>query len=246
MTLKPDHAFILAAGMGTRLRPYTDNCPKPMVEIGGRPIIDQVLDRLQEAGVTDVTVNLHYMAGMMETHLRQRSAPRLTFSHETALLDTGGGVKNALGTMGRNPFFITAGDSVWTDGPPGAALDRMVAAWDPAKMDMLLLLQPLTHMTLTEGRGDYDVLPDGRAVRSRDKSGVAMWTSVRLCKPSLFDDTPDGPFSFLTLMDRAEAQGKLYALMHDGDWHHISTPSDLERVNAAIAAQNPRDRAQGL
>ena len=101
-------------------------------------------------------------------------------------------------------------------------------------MDLLLMMQPLSRMTLTEGRGDYDVMPDGRAVRSRTQSGSGMWTSVRLCTAELFDDTPDGPFSFLELMDRAESRGRLYGLIHEGEWHHISTPADLERVNAAM------------
>jgi MurNAc alpha-1-phosphate uridylyltransferase len=229
-----DHAFILAAGKGTRLRPYTDNCPKPLVPAGGQPIIDHVLDRLEEGGVTHVTVNLHYMADMLEAHLRRRGHPAVTFSREAELLETGGGVRNALDTMGAGPFFVVSGDSFWIDDPGRRALARLAAFWDPGKMDLLLLMQPLSRMILTEGRGDYDILPDGRAVRSRDKTGACMWTSVRLCAPSLFDGTPETPFSFLELMDRAESRGRLYGLVHEGDWHHISTPADLERVNAAM------------
>ena len=226
-----DHAFILAAGKGTRLRPYTDNCPKPLVPAGGQPIIDHVLDRLEDAKISHVTVNLHYMADMLEAHLKRRGHPALTFSRESELLETGGGVKKALNTMGGGPFFVVSGDSFWIDRPGQKALKRMAAAWDPEKMDLLLMMQPLSKMILTEGRGDYDVLPDGRAVRSKSKSGACMWTSVRLCTPELFEDTPDDHFSFLELMDRAESRGRLYGLIHDGDWHHISTPDDLERVN---------------
>lgn len=232
-----DHAFILAAGKGTRLRPYTDTCPKPLVPVGGQPIIDHVLDRLEEGGVKHVAVNLHYMADMLESHLRRRGHPSIEFSHEAQLLETGGGMKKALPLLGKGPFFTVSGDSLWTDDPGSSALSRMEKMWDPTKMDLLLLLQPLSRMLLTEGRGDYDVLPDGRAVRSREKSGATMWTSVRLCAPSLFDNTPDGPFSFLELMDRAESRRRLYGLIHQGDWHHISTPADLERVNAAFAAR---------
>lgn len=117
------------------------------------------------------------------------------------------------------------------------ALDRMAAAWDGGRMDMLILLQPLSRMILTAGRGDYDLRPDGRAVRAPDKDGAYMWTSVRLCHPRLFADTPDGPFSFLTLLDRAQAAGRLYGIVHEGDWHHISTPADLEQVDAALRAE---------
>lgn len=227
----PGSAFIMAAGMGTRLRPYTDTAPKPLVPVGGRPIIDYALDRLAEAGITNIAVNLHYRAEQLQSHL----GSRVRTVYEDVLLDTGGGMKNVLSLLGSDPFFAVSGDSIWTDAPGApTALERMAAAWDDAKMDMLLLLQPLSRMTLTEGKGDYDVSPDGWAVRSRDKSGAYMWTSVRLCHPRLFDDTPDGPFSFLTLMDRAEKSGRLFGLVHEGDWHHISTPADLERVDHAL------------
>lgn len=231
MSCKPDHAFILAAGKGTRLRPYTDSVPKPMVAAGGRTLIDRTLDRLEEAGVTHVTVNLHYMAEILEAHLAQRESPIITLSHEPDLLDTGGGVKKALHTLGDKPFYVIAGDNLWTDGPSGNALLRLAAAWDETRMDILTLMQPLSGMVLTQGLGDYDLQPDGRVLRSMDKTGAYMWTNIRLNHPRLYENTPEGAFSFLTLMDRAEKQNRFYALVHDGDWHHISTAADLERVN---------------
>jgi MurNAc alpha-1-phosphate uridylyltransferase len=229
------HGFITAAGYGKRLKPYTDSTPKPMVPLGGAPIIDQVMEKLLAAGVSHVTVNLHHMAEILGGHLAKKF-PMATLSCEETLLDTGGGVKNALETMGGGAFFVVSGDSLWTDGPSGAALERLHAKWDPQKMDILLLLQPLAHMTLTEGVGDYDIRPDGRAVRSLNKTGAYMWTSVRICHARIFDDTPDDAFSFLPLMDRAEAAGRLYAIVHDGDWYHVTTPGDLERINAHLAA----------
>ena len=107
-------------------------------------------------------------------------------------------------------------------------------------MDMLLLLQPLKSMTLTRGLGDYDIAPDGQAIRSHNKTGTYMWTSIRLCKPSLLDGAPDGPFSFLQVLDQVEATGRLFAVINDGDWHHISTPADLENVNKFYEEQNFR------
>ena len=159
MSCKPDHAFILAAGKGTRLRPYTDSAPKPMVAVGGRTLIDRTLDKLEEAGVTHVTVNLHYMADILEAHLAKRGSPAITLSHEPDLLDTGGGVKKALRTLGEKPFYVIAGDNLWTDGPSGNALLRLAAAWDDARMDILTLMQPLSGMVLTQGLGDYDLRP---------------------------------------------------------------------------------------
>lgn len=234
MSVAPDHAFILAAGFGTRLRPYTDSMPKPMVEVGGVPMIDRALDALIAAGVTHVTVNTHYLADVLGAHLKKRSKPFITLSHEPTLLDTGGGVKKALATLGDKPFYVLAGDSVWTDGVSGNSLLRLAKNWNPDTMDILTLMQPLDRMVLTHGVGDYDVLLDGRCVRSKDKSGKYMWTNIRLNTPAIYRDAPAGAFSFLSLLDRAEAQGRLRTLIHDGDWHHISTPADLERVNKSF------------
>ncbi|MBU0800726.1 MAG: nucleotidyltransferase family protein [Alphaproteobacteria bacterium] len=230
----PDKAFILAAGRGNRLRPHTDTLPKPLVPVAGRPIIDYVIDGVAGAGVTDVTVNLHYMADKLEAHLKARHTPHFTLSHEDVLLDTGGGIKNALHTMGADPFYIVSGDSFWDNGPSGNALHRMAKMWDPDKMDLLLMMQPVDKLHTSHAVGDYDLLPDGRAVRSHTRTGTHMWTSIRMCDARLFDGTPDEPFSFLTLMDRAESKGRLYALVHDGAWYHITTPEDLDQINAVL------------
>lgn len=234
----PEYAFILAAGLGKRLKPYTDQCPKPLVPVGGRPIIDHVLDRLVEAGVRVVTVNLHYRREMLEAHLAQRTDIEIRLSIEDTLLDTGGGLKAGLAQMPElsadQPFYIVSGDSIWTDAPGRCALHDMATAWDANAMDLLLMLQPLERMVLTAGNGDYDMADDGRAVRSLGKNGGFVWTSVRLCTPALFDRTPDGAFSFLDLMDRAEKAGRLYGHIHHGVWHHITSADDLHRVDRAL------------
>lgn len=236
---KPERAFILAAGMGARLRPYTDKCPKPMVPVNGKPIIDYALDKLLVVNIDNVTVNLHYLGDVLEEHLSSRVRPAITLSREESLLDTGGGMKKALSTMGGKPFYALNGDALWTDGPQ-PALARLATVWDSRRMDLLLLLQPVGRMVLTRGVGDYDIMPDGRAVRSKDKTGTHMWTSLRICHPRLFENTPDEPFSFLELMDKAEAAGRLYALEHDADWHHINTPEELESVEEQFAAFRKR------
>ena len=227
----PDRAFILAAGMGKRLAPHTDTMPKPMVPVAGRAMIDRTLDQLTAIGVGEVTVNLHYRAAMLQKHLAARATPRLTFSFESALLDTGGGIKKALYTMGGKPFFVFSGDTVWEDGPSGNTLERMAAAWDDKRMDLLLLLQPLNTMNVTTGSGDYHLGADGKPIRALDKAGDYFWPSIRIIHPRLFDNTPDTPFSFLELMDRAQKAGRLGALVHDGNCYHISTPADLADVN---------------
>ncbi len=241
---KPRHAFILAAGEGTRLRPYTDNCPKPLIPVNNRPILDYTLDKLEKSDVQNVTINLSYLGDRIEKHLSSRTTPKITFSKETELLNTGGGVKKALKTMKGKPFYLINGDAFWMDGKDKNALDRLAQTWNSNKMDILLLLQPVKEMILTEGIGDYDLTETGKAVRSKNRSGTYMFSGIRITKSTIFENTPDSSFSFLELMDRAEKEGRLYGLIHDGAWHHISTPKDLNRVNAAIATQETLKQAK--
>ncbi len=224
------HAFILAAGMGSRLRPYTDTLPKPMVSVAGQSIIYHILDRLIQAGVTDVTINLHYLGDLLEEHLSYRTDINITFSYEETLLDTGGGIKKALNSFENNPFFIINGDAFWVDGDINI-FNHLQKTWQEKRMDILLALQPTERMKLTKGVGDYILDSDGQAKRSPVQEGDMMFAGIRLCHPRVFNNTPDESFSFLKLMDQAEADNRLYGLEHKGEWHHISTAEDLERVH---------------
>lgn len=236
----PTKAFILAAGKGTRLKPHTDTMPKPMVPVGGVPIIGHTLRKLEKAGIKDVMVNLHHLPDVLESYLKTIQRPQIQFSHEDALLDTGGGVQKILPFFAGEDFYMINGDALWIEGPGGPALDRLAKTWDPATMDILLLLQPVGAMTLTGGVGDYDVAPDGRATRRKDKGGSHMFAGVRITTPRIFDRHIGDTYSFLELMDRAEAADRLYAVIHDGEWHHISTPDDLARVDAHLRAGTDR------
>ncbi len=233
-TKKPTKAFILGAGLGTRMRPLTEHCPKPMLEIAGRSIIWRILDKLRTFGVNEVVVNTHYLAKHMSAHMDDYAAqyPQITIhvSHERKVLDTGGGVKNALKYFGSEPFFVIAGDSLWEDGSI-PALDRLVDRWDFQDMDVLTLFKPLKDMSLTKGVGDYHLLEDGRVWRSHEKKGDYMWTNIRLNSPRIYQNISEKDFSFLPIMDDLEEKGRLFALKHDAKWHHISTPSDYEAVN---------------
>ena len=227
------HAFILAAGMGSRLRPYTDTMPKPLVTVAGAPIIDHILDKLVNAGITHVTINLHYMGDILKEHLSDRADIHITLSEEAGLLDTGGGVKNALSTLGDEPFFIINGDAFWSEGETDI-FSRLSSQWQDDNMDILLALQPIERVTLTKGVGDYLLSDQGHASRDTSQNGSMMFAGIRLCHPRIFKNTPDTAFSFLELMDKAESNNRLYGIEHLGDWHHISTPEELDRVNAAL------------
>lgn len=231
------YAFILAAGYGKRLQPHTLETPKPLIKVGGRPMIDRALDKLAGAGVTHCVVNTHYLAEKLDVHLQNRNVPpQIIISHEPDLLDTGGGIKNAIAHFDQ-PFFVLSGDCVWEEPLDQPALHFLAAHWNPEKMDILMLLEPVKAMILTKGVGDYDLDDAGRAIRSLDQRGAYMFTSIRINSPAIFDDAPEGPFSYLDLLDRAQEKGRLFGVVNPGLWHHISTPEDLDAVNAVLKAR---------
>ena len=231
-------AFILAAGMGTRLRPYTDTMPKPMVPLLDKPLIGYIFDHVVRAGIRNVVVNLHHKADILRAYFQTRNDVSIAKSFEDELLETGGGAKKALPLLGENPFFMINGDAFWVDSAPSNMLADMMNQYDEDKMDILLLLYPLSKMILTEGVGDYDIDPDGRVKRNYDKKGEYMFAGVRICHPRIFEGTPDGKFGFLQLMDNAEKNGRLFAHVYTGEWHHISTPDDLKNVEQELLNRN--------
>jgi len=232
----PEKAFILAAGFGTRMKPLTDTRPKPMVEIAGRPLLDHILDRLLEVDIREVVVNAHHHGDQIVDWAADRSARfgvPIHVADEPELLETGGGVKAALPYFEGEPFYVIAGDAFWVDAPGVSVLKQLGEMWRN-DMDALVILQDIERMLLTDRRGDYVLNADGRCTRILDKTGTHMFANMRINHPRIFEDTPDESFSFLKCMDSAEAAGRLFALEHAGDWHHISTPEDLARVNEVI------------
>jgi len=227
-------AMLLAAGRGERLRPLTDHCPKPLVEVGGRTLIDRILDRLDEIGVELVVVNLHHLGGMIEKHLAGRQKPRIVFSCEDVLLETGGGTTKALPVLGGAPFYAINGDVLWLDSGI-SALARLANAWDAERMDALLLVAPVETAVGYDGSGDFDMDAAGRLMRrGASRSAPYVFTGIQILHPSLFVSAPIEPFSLNVLYDRALADGRLFGLRHDGGWLHIGTMAGLDEARRRI------------
>jgi N-acetyl-alpha-D-muramate 1-phosphate uridylyltransferase len=232
----PKTAMVLAAGMGTRMRPLTDTMPKPLVKVAGRALLDHVLDRLAEAGATRAVVNVHHFAEQMIAHLASRTRPKIVISDERgALLDTGGGVVKALPLLGKNPFYHLNADTIWIDGVK-PNLTRLAEAFDPAAMDALLLLAPTAGSIGYAGRGDFAFAADGR-LTPRPERDVApfVYAGAAIFSPALFANTPKGAFSLTTLFTRAAAAGRLSGLGLGGLWMHVGTPDTITAAEAAIA-----------
>ena len=234
MNAGPRRAMVLAAGRGERLRPLTDDTPKPLLEVGGKTLIDRALDSLAGAGVDVAIVNLWYRAESIERHLADRDRPCVAFSREDTLMDTGGGVAKALGRLGRRPFYAVNSDVVWFDSVEGA-LPRLAAAWDDDAMDALLLLVPAPRAVGYHGMGDFYLGPTG-AVRRRGEREVApfVFAGVQILHPRLFRGCPDGAFSLNLLYDRAIADGRLFGIVHDSEWLHIGTVQGLARAERRL------------
>jgi MurNAc alpha-1-phosphate uridylyltransferase len=231
----PRTAMVLAAGLGKRMRPLTDTRPKPLVEVAGKALLDHMLDRLADAGVTTAIVNVHTFADMMERHLAARRRPRIVMSDERAqLLDTGGAVVKALPVIGDAPFFHVNADTLWIDGVR-PNLDRLGETFNAAAMDALLLLAPPTGSIGYDGRGDFAMAPDGRLTR-RPERDVApfVFAGVAILSPALFAGAPSGAFSLTTLFDKAAEAGRLHGLRLEGLWMHVGTPDAIATAEAAI------------
>jgi MurNAc alpha-1-phosphate uridylyltransferase len=235
----PRTAMLLAAGLGTRMRPLSQDTPKPLLPLGGRRLLDHALDRLAAFGVEVVVVNAHWHAEQVEAHLAARPGlPRTVLRREDTLLGTGGGVRAALDLLGPAPFFVVNGDAFWLDGPT-PALDRLAAAWDGAESDAVVLVHRTFQTQAETGPGDFALDPWGQVRRRREREVVPyIYAGIQLVAPALFDAAPEGPFSMNLLWDRAIAAQRLRAVVHDGLWYHLSTPADLAAAQATLAAQD--------
>ena len=228
-----DTAMVLAAGFGTRMRPLTETTPKPLIKLLGKPLIDWSMERLRAGGVTRFVVNTHYLAHQLEAHFAD--AGDVTIIHEPDILETGGGVKNALHLLGDKPFFAVNTDAIWLEGPY-PALGRLRRNWRPEAMDAMLLLQPTVRAFDYYGSGDYRLDPDGRAERRGEGEVVPyVFSGVQILHPRLFENAPDGAFSLNRIYDEAQVNGRLYGLPHDGEWYHVGTPEALAQAEAIIA-----------
>lgn len=230
MSQAPKIAMVLAAGLGTRMRPLTNDRPKALVEVAGKALIDHMLDRLVAASVETAVVNVHYFADLVEAHLRAREAkglaPRIVISDERVqALETGGGIKHALALLGEGPVFVANIDSIWIE-HAGAAVDAVAAAWDPERMDVCLMLASTTESLGFHDTGDVFLSADG-LVRFKDAGEIAplVYVGVHICKPEITADGPDGPFSLLPLWKRLAADGRVCGVAPEGLWMHVGGTS---------------------
>jgi MurNAc alpha-1-phosphate uridylyltransferase len=235
MPVKPDKAMVLAAGLGLRMRPLTERMPKPLISVAGRTLLDHVLDKLGDAGVSEAIVNVHYLPDLIIDHVAGRKRPHVTISDERdQVLGTGGGVVKALPLLGNEPFFHVNADTLWIDGVR-PNLSRLAEAFDSARMDILLLMAPTASSIGYDGSGDYAMLPDGALRKRREHQVVPfVYAGVAVMSPAIFAGAPKGEFSLTRMFDAANERERLFGLRLDGTWMHVGTPDAVGAAEEAF------------
>lgn len=233
----PETAMVMAAGLGKRMRPLTATRPKPLVEVAGKALIDHALDRLAESGVRRAVVNVHYLAGALEAHLKRHDhGLAIAISDERAkLLETGGGLVKALPLLGDDPILSVNSDNLWVDGPKGA-IALLAERWDEAAMDALLLMVPQARAHCHRGRGDFHMDSAGRISRRKPgRIAPFVFTGVQLLSRRLIADPPSDAFSTNVFWDRAIATGRAFGVVHQGLWFDVGTPRAVAETEAILS-----------
>ncbi|QGM45953.1 nucleotidyltransferase family protein [Methylocystis heyeri] len=227
--------MIFAAGLGTRMRPFTDTTPKPLARVSGKALIDYALDDFARAGVATAVVNVHHLADQIEAHLAGREAPRIVISDERGLLlDQGGGIKKVLPEFAGRPFFICNTDAFWCEG--GAENLRALASrWDSEQMDVALLLAPTRGSVGVDWDGDFELDSDGRIFQPEGPRRY-VYSGVGIMKPELFEGVAEDVFKLAPFFFEAAKRGRLYGVPAQGLWLHVGTVAAIAEAERAMAA----------
>lgn len=236
--MKITQAMVLAAGLGTRLRPITDTIPKPLVRVAGRPMIDYALDALADAGVRRAAVNVHHFADQMEAHLADYPRMEVAVSDERErLMNSGGGLAKGIKLLGPGPLLVMNADLFWVGERPGRPtnLQRLAEFFDAGRMDMALLCVPLERTTGHNGKKDFQLDSQGRLSRYTDGDLPLVYAGAIALHSALFDDAPDDAFNLNLYFDRAIARGRLYGLVLEGHWLTVGTPEALDEAEEVLS-----------
>ena len=238
--MMPKNAMILAAGFGKRMRPITDKTPKPMLEVGGRTLLDHSIDHLAANGIEKVVINVHHLSTLIKQHIKRRSDVEIVISDESdKIMETGGGIAKALPLLGDDPFFVINGDVLWLDGPT-SALHRLAHTWNQSSMDALLLLHSTVEAYGYDGMGDFFVDPIGTLIRRPEREiAPYLFAGVQIIQAKSLSKAPAGPFSLNVIYDQAIEEQRLLGLVHDGDWFHIGTASGLSQAEGYFRQRFP-------
>lgn len=227
MSQPPRAVMLFAAGFGTRMKPLTRTRPKPLIEVAGRPLIDHALDLARAVQPDRIVANLHYLAPMLRTHLEPQG---VLLSHETPdILDTGGGLRAALPLLAANPVFTMNTDAIWSGPNP---LQLLTRAWDPDRMDALLMCVPVAQALGHDGPGDFAIGDDGRLYRG----GGTIYGGAQIVRTDRLAGVTDPAFSLNRVWDEMHRDGRLYGVGYPGRWCDVGHPGGIALAEELIAA----------
>ncbi len=229
----PSALMLFAAGLGARMGDLVADCPKPLLSVAGRTLIDRALDLADQAGISCKVVNLHYLGDQIATHLAHRPEIALSWERDE-LLETGGGLRAALPLLGECPVFTLNPDIVWAGPNP---LTQLRDAWDGDAMDALLMLMPMSAVKGRDGRADFLLGPDGRVARA-GHTGQHLYVGAQIIRTVGLADIRDKVFSLNRLWDRMIADQRAYGLVYPGEWCDVGTPQGLTEAAAMLTSAN--------
>ncbi|MFX0545476.1 nucleotidyltransferase family protein [Roseovarius sp. S1116L3] len=222
----PDALMLFAAGFGTRMGSLTQDRPKPLIEVAGRPLLDHALEIAEAARIGRIVVNTHYKAEQIAAHLAGRD---VAISHEAGeILDTGGGLRAAMPLLGGSPVYTMNTDAVWRGPNP---LAQLAQAWDEGRMDALLLCLPPAQAIGHVGSGDFTLDDQGRAARG---PGL-IYSGAQIIRTDALAKMPEGAFSLNKLWDRMMAEGRLYGTVYSGQWCDVGHPGGIALAENMLA-----------
>lgn len=232
--------MVLAAGLGTRMRPITDTIPKPLVKIAGKPMIDYVLDLLVAAGVETVSINVHHHADQMVSHLSHRNDIKVLISDErTELMNSGGGLAKGLKLLRPGPVLVMNADLFWVGEEVGqlSNLEKLSRFFEPTRMDMAMLCVDMDRTTGHNGKKDFNLAEDGLLTRYQDgEPHPVVYAGAIAMDSRLLDDAPTDAFNLNIYFDRAIAKNRLFGVSLDGQWITVGTPDAIEDAEQTIAS----------
>lgn len=233
---KFDTAMVLAAGMGTRMRPLTLEMPKSLINVSGKTLIDHALDQFVNSGVSRTIVNVHYLADKIEAHLKRRDRPEIFISDERErLLETGGGLQAALPLFPQSEIFCTNTDAVFVDDDATGACEVLKAHWDEKRMDALLLLAPIKNTSGYDGTGDFNLIDNGEITFRNEKTAPFVFTGLQILSTNLIRKGPGGAYSTRKLWDIAAKSNRLHGVVYNGFWMHVGDPAGLEAAEKIMS-----------
>ena len=220
--------MVFAAGFGTRMGALTANRPKPLIDVAGKPLLDHALDLAEAAGAAPVVVNSHYLRDQISRHLAGR---QVQISEEPdQILETGGGLRQALPMLGPGPVMTLNSDAVWTGLNP---LAELAAHWDPARMDGLLLLLPADKALGHSGTGDFVLSAEGRISRAAGRPGL-IYLGAQILNPAGLAAIDKPVFSLNLLWDDMIAKGRAFGLIHQGGWCDVGKPEGIAQAESLV------------